>query len=69
MAKEAKQAASSVGEFAAILKVALDRAKHSMMKVFALLHSANWTEKELLALKGIAQLRSRNWKELGVKFK
>ncbi len=49
VAREVKQAASSVEEFAASLEgVAWSVRKHSMMKVFALLRTTNWTEKRVV---------------------
>ena len=70
-AKEVKQAASSVEEFAASLEgVALDRAQTFYDEgIRSVADFANWTEKELLALKGIGPATIKKLKELGVKFK
>ncbi|MBT0907806.1 helicase [Streptococcus parasanguinis] len=69
--KEVKQAASSVEEFAASLEgVALDRAQTFYDEgIRSVADFANWTEKELLALKGIGPATIKKLKELGVKFK
>ena len=56
VAKEVKQAASSVEEF-------YDEGIRSVADF------AKWTEKELLALKGIGPATIKKLKELGVKFK
>ena len=66
VAKEVKQAASSVEEFAASLEgVALDRAQTFYDEgIRSVADFANWTEKELLALKGIGQQPSKNCKNL-----
>ena len=71
VAKEVKQAASSVEEFAASLEgVALDRAQTFYDEgIRSVADFANWTEKELLALKGIGPATIKKLKELGVKFK
>ena len=71
VAKEVKQAASSVEEFAASLEgVALDRAQTFYDEgIRSVADFANWTEKELLALKGIGPATTKKLKELGVKFK
>ncbi|WP_445278347.1 helix-hairpin-helix domain-containing protein [Streptococcus sp. KHUD_013] len=70
-AKEVKQAASSVEEFAASLEgVALDRAQTFYDEgIRSVADFANWTEKELLALKGIGPATIKKLQELGVKFK
>ena len=70
VAKEVKQAASSVEEFAASLEgVALDRAQTFYDEgIRSVADFANWTEKELLALKGIGPATIKKLKELGVKF-
>ena len=71
VAKEVKHAASSVEEFAASLEgVALDRAQTFYDEgIRSVADFANWTEKELLALKGIGPATIKKLKELGVKFK
>ena len=71
VAKEVKQATSSVEEFAASLEgVALDRAQTFYDEgIRSVADFANWTEKELLALKGIGPATIKKLKELGVKFK
>ena len=71
VAKEVKQVASSVEEFAASLEgVALDRAQtFSDEGIRSVADFANWTEKELLALKGIGPATIKKLQELGVKFK
>lgn len=71
VAKEVKQAASSVEEFAASLEgVALDRAQTFYDEgIRSVADFANWTEKELLALKGIGPASIKKLQELGVKFK
>ena len=70
VAKEVKQAASSE-EFAASLEgVALDRAQTFYDEgIRSVADFANWTEKELLALKGIGPATIKKLQELGVKFK
>ena len=62
---------SSVEEFAASLEgVALDRAQTFYDEgIRSVADFANWTEKELLALKGIGPATIKKLKELGVKFK
>ena len=64
-----KQAASSVEEFAASLEgVALDRAQTFYDEgIRSVADFANWTEKELLALKGIGPATIKKLQELGVK--
>lgn len=71
VAKEVKQAASSVEEFVASLEgVALDRAQTFYDEgIRSVADFTNWTEKELLALKGIGPATIKKLKELGVKFK
>ena len=70
-ATKVKHAASSVEEFAASLEgVALDRAQTFYDEgIRSVADFANWTEKELLALKGIGPATIKKLKELGVKFK
>ena len=62
--REIETAASSVEEFAASLEgVALDRAQTFYDEgIRSVADFANCDRKELLALKGIGQLRSRNCK-------
>ena len=61
-----KQAASSVEEFAASMEgVALDRAQTFYDEgIRSVADFANWTEKELLALKGIGPATIKNCKSL-----
>ena len=63
VAKEVKHAASSVEEFAERAQTFYDEGIRSVADF------ANWTEKELLALKGIGPATIKKLKELGVKFK
>ena len=69
--KAVEQVASSVEEFAASLEgVALDRAQTFYDEgIRSVADFANWTEKELLALKGIGPATIKKLQELGVKFK
>ena len=69
--KAVEQAASSVEEFAASLEgVALDRAQTFYDEgIRSVADFANWTEKELLALKGIGPATIKKLQKLGVKFK
>ena len=71
VAKEVKQVANSVEDFAANLGgLPLDRAKTFYDEgIKSASDFKNWTEKELLALKGIGPATIKKLKENGIKFK